>query len=118
MITAAVVHENKFADRLLQGKHEISFFWTDEATGEECKCRPDDIVVIGDQHILVDYKTTDNAETEAFRSSAIKYGYDLQAGMYLEGTKQTPVRMRFSCLSHRKRKSRMQSIFCKRMNSW
>lgn len=46
-----------------------------------------DIVVIGDQHILVDYKTTDNAETEAFRSSAIKYGYDLQAGMYLEGYK-------------------------------
>ena len=67
---AAVVHENKFADRLLQGEHEISFFWTDESTGEECKCRPDDIVVIGDQHILVDYKTTDNAETEAFRSSA------------------------------------------------
>ena len=84
---AAVVHKNKFADRLLQGEHEISFFWTDEATGEECKCRPDDIVVIGDQHILVDYKTTDNAETEAFRSSAIKYGYDLQAGMYLEGYK-------------------------------
>lgn len=84
---AAVVLENKFAKRLLEGEHETSFFWTDPDTGEECKCRPDDITVIGEQHILIDYKTTDNAETEAFRSSAIKYGYDLQAGMYLEGYK-------------------------------
>lgn len=84
---AAVVYSNKFAKRLLDGEHEKSFFWKDQDTEEECKCRPDDIVVIGDQHVLVDYKTTDNAETEAFRGSAIKYGYDLQAGMYLEGYK-------------------------------
>jgi hypothetical protein len=84
---AEVVDSNKFAKRLLSGEHEKSFFWTDEQTGEECKCRPDDITIIGNQHILVDYKTTDNAETEAFRASAIKYGYDLQAGMYCEGYK-------------------------------
>lgn len=84
---AAVVYSNKFAKRLLDGEHEKSFFWVDQDTEEECKCRPDDIVIIGDQHVLVDYKTTENAETEAFRRQAIKRGYDLQAGMYLEGYK-------------------------------
>ena len=47
--------------------------------------------------------------------------YTIQISAYLQTfipTKQTPVRMQFSCLSHRKRKNRMQSIFCKRMNSW
>lgn len=87
MDMAKVIDGNKFAKRLLDGVHERSFFWTDEDTGEECKCRPDCISVVGGQHILVDYKTTDNAETEAFRSSAIKYGYDLQDGMYCEGYK-------------------------------
>lgn len=84
---ADVVKNNIFVKRLLEGEHETSFFWDDELTGEKCKCRPDCITKVGEQYVIVDYKTTDNAETEAFRSSSIKYGYDLQAGMYLEGVK-------------------------------
>lgn len=84
---AEVVECNKIAKRLLTGKHERSFFWEDEQTQEICKCRPDCLATIGDNHIIVDYKTTDNAEQEAFMKSAIKYGYDLQAGMYTEGMK-------------------------------
>lgn len=80
-----VAMANPYVVKLLDGVHEMSYFWTDETTGEKCKCRPDAENEIGGQHILIDYKTTEDAETEAFRKSAIKYMYDLQAGMYTEG---------------------------------
>ena len=86
----AVIKSNKAASRILQGEHEQSFFWTDEETQEVCKCRPDCLAEIKGKKIIVDYKTTEDAETSAFMRSAIKYGYDLQAGMYSEGmSKQT-----------------------------
>lgn len=84
---AAVIDSSKYARRLLTGETEQSYFWKDEATGETCKCRPDCLVTVSGRKIIVDYKTTDDAETEAFMKSAIKYGYDLQAGMYTEGMK-------------------------------
>jgi hypothetical protein len=74
-----------FVSKLINGEHELSYFWTDEDTGLKCKCRPDSI-----NHklkIVVDYKTTDNAETEHFMKQAIRLGYDLQASYYLDGVK-------------------------------
>lgn len=74
-----------FVSKLINGEHEISYFWTDEDTSLKCKCRPDSI-----NHklkIVVDYKTTDNAETEHFMRQAIRLGYDLQASYYLDGVK-------------------------------
>lgn len=87
---ANAIDNNKIASRLLQGVHEKSYFWEDDLTGEICKCRPDNITKIGDTYILVDYKTTDDADGEAFMRSALKFGYDLQVAMYSEGmTKNT-----------------------------
>ena len=74
-----------FVSKLINGEHEISFFWTDEDTGLKCKCRPDSLNE--KLHILVDYKTCDDAETEHFMRQAIKLGYDLQAYMYQQGVK-------------------------------
>ena len=74
-----------FVSKLINGEHEISYFWVDEDTGLKCKCRPDSI-----SHklkVIVDYKTTDDAETEHFMRQAIKLGYDLQASYYLDGVK-------------------------------
>ena len=74
-----------FVSKLINGEHEISYFWVDEDTGLECKVRPDSI-----NHklkIVVDYKTCDNAETEHFMKQAIKLGYDLQSAYYLDGVK-------------------------------
>ena len=74
-----------FVSKLINGEHELSYFWTDEDTGLKCKCRPDSI-----NHklkIVVDYKTCDNAETEHFMKQAIRLGYDLQASYYLDGVK-------------------------------
>ena len=78
---------NEFVKKLLKGEKEKTFFWVDEMTGEECKCRTDVLTEVGGNLIIVDLKTTDNAETEAFMKSAIRYGYDLQSAMYSEGIK-------------------------------
>ena len=81
------LNSHDFAKKLLDGEREKEFFWTDELTGEACKCRVDVINKIGDTNVIVDVKSTDCAETDAFMRSAIKYGYDFQAAMYTEGVK-------------------------------
>ena len=81
------LNKNEFVKKLLKGEKEKPIFWVDEMTGEECKCRIDVLTEVGENLIIVDLKSTDNAETEAFMRSAIKYGYDLQSAMYGEGVK-------------------------------
>lgn len=77
--------QNEFVAKLLKGEKEKPFFWVDDLTNEECKCRVDCLTELGDNLIIVDLKTTENAETESFMRSAIKYGYDLQSAMYSKG---------------------------------
>lgn len=74
---------------LLAGRHEVPLFWTDELTGEPCKVRLDILHEMPDDRLLiVDYKSANDATTEAFIRSAINYGYDFQVGMYAEGVLQ------------------------------
>lgn len=74
-----------FARKLLNGPREVPFFWVDEMTGEECKCRTDCLNTQYSQPIIVDVKSATDASTDAFIRDAIKYGYDFQAAMYAEG---------------------------------
>lgn len=76
-----------FVSRLLKGEREKPIFWTDEATGIECKARLDVLTEIGGEPVIVDYKTTSDASDEGFARSAVKYGYDLQDAFYSEGIK-------------------------------
>lgn len=76
-----------YVRQLLDGEREKPFFWVDELTGEECKCRTDCITNINDINIIVDLKTAESADTDTFMRHAIKYGYNLQAAMYGEGVK-------------------------------
>ena len=76
---------NEFVQKLLAGEKEVAFFWDDDLTGEPCKCRVDCLTELGDNLIIVDLKSTENAETETFMRSAIKYGYDFQSAMYSKG---------------------------------
>lgn len=82
---AKAIDEHPIASQLIKGKHEVSLFWVDEQTGEECKIRPDCIHEDGNGVVIVDYKTTSTVEDGAFEKSCRKYGYKLQAGMYREG---------------------------------
>ena len=81
----AVIDKDPIASKFLDGLHEQSFFWTDAATGEKCKVRPDCITEVDGKTYLVDYKTTDSCADGAFERSVRKYGYKFQAGMYREG---------------------------------
>lgn len=73
--------------KLLNGVHEKEFFWTDELTGEKCKCRVDCLTEIDGEPVIVDYKTTSNADTFHFVRDIYKYGYHFQSAMYGEGVR-------------------------------
>ncbi len=77
-----------FVVKLLSGTRELPIFWTDELTGEECKCRLDCLNESMGRPIVVDLKSTNDAGTEAFVRDAVKYGYDLQAAMYSVGAER------------------------------
>ena len=77
-----------YVKKLLSGSREKEFFWTDEMTGGECKCRVDCLPEVKGTPIIVDLKSAGKADTESFMKDAVKYGYDFQAAMYTEGAKQ------------------------------
>ena len=84
MVEAATAN-SMVAHLLAGGEHEKAFFWMDEMTGEQCKCRTDALYEIGDDLVVIDYKTCSDASTDAFMKDAIKFGYDFQCAMYSEG---------------------------------
>ena len=59
---------------------EVPLYWVDSESGIYCKGRLDAI----SKDCIVDYKTTTDASTDAFTREALRYGYDLQAAMYLD----------------------------------
>lgn len=76
------LYSTPFVAKLLSGEKELSYFLEDDDTGLIIKCRPDCETHIGDTHILIDYKTTDNANSDDFMKQAIKLMYDMQLYMY------------------------------------
>lgn len=82
------LYANEAVRKLLDGEKEKEFFWVDELTGEECKCRADVVSTIGNLNIIVDLKSAENASTEAFTKDAVKYGYDFQSAMYKTGVER------------------------------
>ena len=82
------VKREPLAVKLLNGVAELPFFWTDEMTGEACKCRVDVLNTEYSQPIIVAVQTTADASTDSFIRSAINYGYDFQAAMYSDGVEK------------------------------
>ncbi len=82
---AKAVREHPAAALILDqpGTAEQSYFWTDEETGLECKCRPD--WHSADRRLIVDLKTTEYASPENFKRSVHKWRYHVQAAWYLRG---------------------------------
>jgi exodeoxyribonuclease VIII len=82
---AAAVHRHPAARTILRlpGKCEQSYFWTDEATGVDCKCRPD--WHSDNRKLIADVKTTDDASPRGFIRSVMKYRYHVQAAFYSQG---------------------------------
>jgi exodeoxyribonuclease VIII len=90
--TASLMVEKAMSEplvrKLLSGQKEQPFFWTDADTGEQCKCRTDCLTEIGDNLIIVDYKTCNDASTDVFMREAVKFGYEFQSAMYSEGVER------------------------------
>lgn len=81
---AILAMEKEFPFRFIQNaKTEVPFTWTDSETGVYCKARLDAIT----ESYVIDYKTTMDASTAVFQREALRYGYDLQAAMYLEAAR-------------------------------
>lgn len=83
---ADAVHHHRAARFLLTmpGKAEQSYFWTEDETGEKCKCRPD--WHSDDGRIIVDVKTTEDASPGKFlRSSVLGWRYHVQQAFYMRG---------------------------------
>lgn len=83
MVTAALRVPS--VKKLLDGEREKPLYWTDELTGERCKCRVDCLSYPDGKPTIVDYKTAVSAETHSFNRSIFRYGYHFQSGMYSDG---------------------------------
>ncbi len=83
MIYSMVFHvkQHEIVDTLIgEAQFERSIFWTDKETGLQFKCRPD----IWSNKMIVDLKTTKDANPRMYVNSAYRYGYYLQCGMFFE----------------------------------
>ena len=62
---------------------EASAFWTDPATGLECRCRPD--IYCPAFEIMADLKTTGDASAFTWAKRAADMGYHAQEAWYTDG---------------------------------
>lgn len=84
ILMANAIKSSPLCMSLLDGtEREKPLFWTDEAFGVECKCRTDAIK----PGVIIDFKTCEDASTDGFMRESLRYGYDLQAAMYLEAAR-------------------------------
>lgn len=82
------VMANKYAVALLKGTHEQSFYWFDDFTKIECKCRPDCFRRIKDRVIITDLKSCRSADLQTIEKDVVKFAYDLQDYMYSKGVSE------------------------------
>jgi exodeoxyribonuclease VIII len=94
MFESVMAHREARALIEADGIAEGSYFWKDEGTGLECKCRPDKH--IESLSLLVDVKTT--PDLKKFAYSVDDYRYYVQDAWYCDGVSrftEQPVRMEF-----------------------
>lgn len=67
------------------GVAERSIYWTDPATGVRCRVRPDWLIVRPEVTVVVDLKTTTDANPTACSKAIAAYSYHQQGALYLDG---------------------------------
>lgn len=83
---AAVTDVPELSEILSSGEPELSVFWTDEATGLQCKARPDWLHQRKDgRYVILDLKTTSETGPDDFGRSVNTFGYHRQAAHYIDG---------------------------------
>lgn len=88
-VMAAKVRDHPLAAELLAaGWPEQSMYWNDPVAWVRLRSRVDWMVELDGRLVLVDYKTTKDAEPQEFSDSAARYGYHQQAAWYLAGVRE------------------------------
>ncbi|GGW99131.1 PD-(D/E)XK nuclease-like domain-containing protein [Streptomyces chartreusis] len=85
---AKAVREHRDAGPLLapgMGIPERSIYWTDPATGVRCRARPDWLIIRPEVTVIVDLKTTTDANPEACSKAIESYSYHQQGALYIDG---------------------------------
>lgn len=85
---AAAVRRHRDAGPLLapgMGIAERSIYWTDPATGVRCRVRPDWLIIRPEVTVIVDLKTTADANPEACSKAIESYSYHQQGALYVDG---------------------------------
>lgn len=77
----AIRSHARASELLSGGKAEQAFFWQDERTGEDCKCKADYV----HSDIIVDLKTTVSASPADFSRSIANFKYHWQDAWYSRG---------------------------------
>ncbi|MFF7837615.1 PD-(D/E)XK nuclease-like domain-containing protein [Streptomyces ossamyceticus] len=67
------------------GVAERSIYWTDPATGVRCRVRPDWLIIRPEITVVVDLKTTTDANPVACSKAIAAYSYHQQGALYLDG---------------------------------
>jgi len=75
---------NPTVAKLMSGRKEVPYFWTDPDTGILCKVKLDCLTYLDDIPVVVDYKTAKSAAMHDFQRDVYQFGYHLQAAMYTE----------------------------------
>ena len=79
------IMSNPYARKLINGNIEQSMYFTDDLTNVECKCRPDVWRKVADRVVITDLKSAKSVMPNDFMRDVVKYHYDLQTAMYLDG---------------------------------
>ena len=90
------VEANKSAMQLINNARiENSFFWKDEHSGLNLKCRPD----ILHDNMIIDLKTTSNASPRHFQREMVDYGYHVQFAMIRDAVEIVEGRRINNCIN-------------------
>lgn len=85
----AILAVPELAALLASGQPEVSAYWTDQATGLQCRMRADWVHPLDDGRVmLLDLKTAADVTPEGFARSIAQYGYHRQAAWYSTGYSQ------------------------------
>ncbi|MDX2954546.1 PD-(D/E)XK nuclease-like domain-containing protein [Streptomyces caniscabiei] len=85
---AAAIRRHREAGPLFapgNGIAERSIFWTDPTTGARVRVRPDWLIVRPEITVVVDLKTTTDANPQACSKAIAAYSYHQQGALYLDG---------------------------------
>lgn len=89
-IVASVRQKNTAKLLLRNGESEKEIFWTDIETGVECKGKLDYFIEPCERFtngIIIDLKTTQNADPNEFSKTVLNFGYYNQVAFYCAGIK-------------------------------